>query len=150
MKTIYFDPNGDPLWVRITTTGWHPVSFTYELLEKEDLPIPSRTLLTEPAIAGNNLDKQSVHYLPVVNAFQPGEPLEVYDGRFIHTTFLIMKLQDETGSNIQVDLLQGQDHAQTVHLGGDTLHAQKFSRDRRGSITRGSIKFKIAQKQGRA
>lgn len=120
MKTVNFDAAGQPLWVAITMGGLYSTTFTYRLLESKGSPSPIK-ILTEPVIAGNSNGKDVRLVFPVVNSFNPGEPLAAYDGRFVDATFLVKTLESDNGYNLTLEVLQGADAATAVSLGSDSV-----------------------------
>lgn len=120
MKTVNFDAAGQPLWVAITMGGLYSTTFTLRLLESKGNPSPIK-ILTEPVIAGKNNNDDARLVFPLVNSFNPGEPLAAYDGRFADATFLIKTLSDDNGYTLTVEVLQGTDAATAVSLGSDDL-----------------------------
>ena len=145
METIPFNPAGGKLWVSIRTLGLYHISFTFDLLEKENLPTSSPLILTAPIIAGDNLDGNGVHHFEVLNVFRPNEGLDIYDGRFINTSFFVEKLSDDAGFTIGVDLFQGDDFATSVNLGGDVSDPANNTIGDASSFKAFGIKFKIAK-----
>jgi len=142
MQNITFDPAGGKLWVSVKTGGLYAISFTYTLLESDDAPQNSPAVLTIPMIAGDNLDGEGEHHFAVVNSFHPNEPLALYDGRFIDTSFFIKVLQDDAGFAISVHLFQGDDFLTAVDLGGDGKSDQVGDGNNHKTF---GIKFKISK-----
>lgn len=144
IKTIFFDGAGELLWVNIILLGPYHISFAYELLEKDLLPTSSPMILTAPIVAGDNLSGRSEFFFPVVNVFQPGEPLSVYDKRYIHTLFFVRKLWDDPGFTIGVQLLQGED-PMTAAIRGTEAIGVEYSNIGDDILTRLlGIRFRIA------
>jgi hypothetical protein len=146
MKTLVFDANGGQLWVSITATGLYAISFTFDLLASSATPPTQPAILTEPIIAGDNLDGLGEHHFQVVNTFHPDEALALYDGRFINTSFFVKKLQDDPGFAISVALYQGSDFSSAVNLGGDQSDPSENTVGDNNSYKEVGIKFQIAKK----
>lgn len=119
MKTILFDPAGKKLWAAISPKGLYAISFTLCLLQSDNVSLPP-FILNEPAFAGDNQDGAPKYFFPVVNQFQPGEPLSKYDGRYASATFFIKTVADDDGYIVTVELLQGDDAASATSLGSDS------------------------------
>jgi len=145
MKTIKFDPDGGKLWVSISTLGLYHISFTFDLLEKDGIPTSTPVILTAPIIAGDNLDGKGEHRFAVVNAFHPAEAIDIYDGRFVNTSFFVRKVQDDAGFTIAVNLLQGDDPASAVDLGGDAIAPEDSTIGDSDGFKVTGIKFLIAK-----
>jgi hypothetical protein len=145
MKKITFDANGGKLWVSITANGLYAISFTFDLLAAVDTPPDQPVVLTEPIIAGDNLDKLVEHHFQVLNTFHPDEALALYDGRFINTSFFVKKLKDDPGFSISAALYQGDDFASAVNLGGDAVDPADSTVGDSNSYKEVGIKFQIAK-----
>ncbi len=146
MKIINFNPTGSKLWVEIDTGGLYAIAYNYELLESDSVPTGNPAILTNPMIAGDNLDGVGKYYYQVINNYQPNEPLNKFDTRYIYTYFFIKILQDDAGFNIKVSLLQGDDYITAINLGGDGNDPTNNTVGSGNSYSELNIEFEIQKK----
>ena len=143
MTTVNFDANGAKLWVRIDTLGLYAISYTYTLLASDDAPATDPGVLIEPIVQGDNSDGVGKYYYPVVNDFKPGEPLVNYDGRYILVYFFVKKISDDSGFQLNVTLLQGDDAMTAVRLGNVSNDPSKNTVGDANSYAELRIEFEI-------
>jgi hypothetical protein len=117
MKTVNYNPEGERLWVNIEMKGLYFVSYTYQLWSSS---ITEPPILTSPLKNGNN---ESPHddYYPIVNDYNPTEPLSQYHNRALEIRLLVKKVDGDNGYRLRAVVYQGNDYETATELGFDEV-----------------------------
>ena len=116
IREIKFDPDGGPLWIVIEMQGLYIITYTYQLWSATVAEPP---ILTVPIRVGSNQIPHPDRY-PVVNDFNPTEPVSAHDGRIIDVRFWVKKADSDDGYNLIVTVKQGPVFESAVVLDDDS------------------------------
>ncbi|WP_298739183.1 hypothetical protein [uncultured Chitinophaga sp.] len=120
IKPVKFNPQGERLWINIEMMGIYFVTYTYQLWSA-DATVPP--VLTNPLRSGSN-EIPHDDFFPVVNDFNPTEPVERYVGRTIDVRFWVKKGEDDEGYTLTLTVLQGNAFSTAAVIGGDIVQGK--------------------------
>jgi hypothetical protein len=118
MKIVKYNSNGGRLWIDIEMYGLYFISYTYQLWSASVTEPP---VLTNPLKNGNNSSPHD-DYFPVINDYNPTEPLSQYDNRGAEVRLWIKKVNDDNGYHLKAVIYQGNDYDTAIELGSDELN----------------------------
>lgn len=104
-KQVQFDHQGDMLWINVEMFGLYFITYTYQLWSASASTPP---ILTNPLKSGSN-DIPHDDFHPVINDYNPTEPVSNYANRTIDVRFWIKygDNDNDNGYRLRVTVLQG-------------------------------------------
>lgn len=120
---VQFDPNGQRLWINIGMLGIHFIVYSYRLWSADAFTPP---ILTNPNKEGNN-DIPHDDFYPVMNDYNPSEPVAKNERRGIDVRFWVKKGDDSTGYRLKVTVKQGDVFQSAVVIGEKEVGADDLT-----------------------